>query len=352
MADIVRQFEDTRAFTAAQMQRAIDQRGDAANELTVKVAAVTAAVGGLMREQELQIQMQDGATARFIQVASAVMELRDSGGRQAGMLQNIVGAHKPPAEAERALLLTLQGCIDHIWDSLVTLEGAPSTPAALDQAVRGIHETYINGYGAERRMLVGHFATGDFPYGAADYNLKVGPMWKTLIALRDAAYDSAATTIADERADAWRQLALAAAVVLMVIVVVAGVVVLVVRRITKPILHLTASIERVASGDLAPDIRYDAWRDEIGVLSRAIGVLQQRSMEARRLEAKQAAERHARERRTVHLEQLVSAFEATVGSLVEILTTRAEDIATSGASDGRGEPLRHRSSRSLTCRRL
>ena len=290
------------------------------------MSAVNTAIGVMMHDQEQQIQLRDGPTYRYVQVASNVLSLRDSGGRQAGLLQNIVGTQKPPTDGDRASMLTLQGQIDQTWGNLAVLEGAPTTPPAVAQALRAVHEVYVDQFGAERRMLIGHFPTGDFPYGAAAYREKVAPIWNTLIALRDAAYDAAAQSVAAERSAALRQVVIAGMTMLIVVLVVAAVLVLVTRRITKPVMHLTAIIERTANDDLTPDTRYDAWRDEIGVLSRAIGVLQGRSAQARQLAAEQAADRAAREQRTQYLEALVGEFETTASGLVETLSTRATEL--------------------------
>jgi len=332
MSEAARLFASARGFVDQKMQQPPDQRGDAVDAFLGQVTALYNVIGPMMREQQQQILSNDGPTYRYVELANSVQALRDNGGRQTQLLQNIVSAHKPPTEEQRIGILVMQGQIDMVWAGLLPWEGAASTPAALDRALHTVHSMYIDDFGAERRMLADHFPNGDFPYDGNVFYAKTQPNWDIVIALRNAAFEAGAQTIESERVDARRQLILGVAMMLIVVAVVAVVLVLMIKRITVPIQRLTSSIERTANGDLTPDKQYDAWRDEIGVLSRAIGVLQQRSAEARKLEAEQTAERATRETRSAHLEALTRAFEAKASGLAEMLASGATELQATAHS--------------------
>jgi methyl-accepting chemotaxis protein len=332
MAEAMRLFDGLRAFGDAKLQLPPDQRGDAGDSLISQIGALYKVIGPMMREQQQQILSGDGPTYRYVQLANTAQALRDNGGRQTQLLQDIVGAHKPPTEAQRIGMQVMQGQIDLVWADLSPWEGSAFTPPALDQALHAVHSIYIDEFSVERRMLVDLFPSGDFPYDGGTFWKKTPPIWNSVIALRNAAYEAGAQTIESERSDARQRLILGVATMVVIVAVVAIVLFLMIRRIMVPIQHLTSSIERTANGDLAPDTRYDAWRDEIGVLSRAIGVLQERSAEARKLEAEQTRERATRETRSAHLEGLTRAFEAKASGLVGILSSGVTELQATAQS--------------------
>ena len=332
MAEAVRRFEAARAFADSKLQQPPDQRGDAGDAFLGQVTALYGVIGPMMREQQRHILASDGPTYRFVQLANTVQALRDKGGGQTQLLQNIISAQKPPKEEERIGMLVMQGQIDMIWADLLPWENAASTPPALNEALHTVHSVYIDAFSAERRMLVDHFASGDFPYDGNTFWKKTPAIWNAVIALRNAAFEAGAQTIESEQSDARWRLVLGVATMIVIMIVVAVVLVLMIRRIMTPIQRLTTSIERAASGDLAPDTRYDAWRDEIGVLSRAIGVLQERSAEARQMEAEQTAERARRETRASHLEGLTRAFETKASGLVQTLSAEVTELQATAQS--------------------
>jgi methyl-accepting chemotaxis protein len=98
------------------------------------------------------------------------------------------------------------------------------------------------------------------------------------------------------------------------------------RRVVAPLTRLSALVLRLAEGDYAVEVPDTARRDEIGDMSRAVRVFQDNGIAQKRLEAEQASERAARERRTVQVEELTRAFEAKVVNLIQSLTNASHDM--------------------------
>ncbi|MGE5159508.1 MAG: methyl-accepting chemotaxis protein, partial [Gemmatimonas sp.] len=105
------------------------------------------------------------------------------------------------------------------------------------------------------------------------------------------------------------------------------------RRITRPILKLTAATHRLAEGDAGAAVPEVNRRDEIGTMAQAIAVLKERSAEATRLAADQdrlkaeaSLERHAAMRR------LADAFEASVKGMVDAMAASASGMKASASS--------------------
>jgi methyl-accepting chemotaxis protein len=122
--------------------------------------------------------------------------------------------------------------------------------------------------------------------------------------------------------------------VLGVLAVVLGVVVswLVARSITGPVGALTGTMRRLADGDLEVGVPFAGDRDEMGEMARAVEVFKTNGLERRRLEAEQAAQREARERRALRLEQLMNSFDNQVQSLVGQLGAASTQMRASAQS--------------------
>ena len=333
MAEVERMFAQTRKFADQEMALPIDQRGNAVNSLVQQSFAVNAAVAAIMRNQLRRLAELDGTAYRYADIANTAWDLRDIGGRQAGFLQNLVTAHKPVADDERASMLTMQGQIDQIWGRLATLLDAPSTPAAIKQALSAVQAAYIDGFGAEKRMLMTHFSVGDFPYDGTAYRDKVSPIWQKVIDLRDAGYAAASSVIESAYRDALIGVVVSGVAMLAVLVVAALVLFLVGRRVTGPLTVLTDVIRRIADGARDLDVAHRERTDEMGTLARAIGVLRDNSAEADRLaraEAEAQVQREARrqkmERLTAEFGQAMNAVCAGLGDAASSLKASAETL--------------------------
>ena len=84
------------------------------------------------------------------------------------------------------------------------------------------------------------------------------------------------------------------------------------RRVCKPIVDLTATMSRLASGDVSDDISGAERNDEIGAMAAAVRVFKDNMIEADRLAAEKEAENDVKMRRAQVLDQLTRAFEAKV----------------------------------------
>jgi methyl-accepting chemotaxis protein len=124
------------------------------------------------------------------------------------------------------------------------------------------------------------------------------------------------------------------------------------RRVVTPLLRTKAVVIRLAEQDYDVEIPDVGRRDEIGEMAAAIQVLKEAASARQALEAEQAAEHAARERRAAQVEQLVRAFETaasqslrTVGaaaarldrtaqSMSAVADTTAREASTSAAAAG------------------
>ncbi|MGQ9365449.1 methyl-accepting chemotaxis protein [Azospirillum sp. ST 5-10] len=96
------------------------------------------------------------------------------------------------------------------------------------------------------------------------------------------------------------------------------------RSVARPIGVLTATLSRLAEGDLTSAVEGTHRGDEVGAMARAVDVLKQHSAEARRLAAEQERlEAQAEQRRRDGILAVAAEFETTVRSVVGALAGAA-----------------------------
>lgn len=329
---IADEVAEARRYADQQLLRPATERNDAVASVTDRTSSVAAVVEDVAAEQRRQIASVDGRTFGVMELAKSVQAIRDIGGREAGLMQNIVGTGKPPTAGQRAELLLLQGQVRQEWNNVIPQKAAPGTSPALAAAIAMMQRDYIEFINATRILLAPGFDTGVYPYDVTVFRQKHAPMWDVVIDLRDAAYAVGAQHMDAARSAAHWRLGVALTALSLVIVAAGAVMIFVRRRVIDPLTALTVTIERVAAGDLAQEERFQERSDEIGVLSRAIAVLRAKSAEARQLEAERNLAQTARDERANRLERLIGSFEVSSDELVTTLSSAAAAMETTAAS--------------------
>ena len=106
------------------------------------------------------------------------------------------------------------------------------------------------------------------------------------------------------------------------------------RSISKPITLMTASMKRLASGDLEVEISGASRRDEIGAMVSAVQVFKDNMIRGRELEAEKVLASHAKaeaDRRRSMLE-LADQFEQAVGGIVGTVSDAATELQAAAQS--------------------
>jgi methyl-accepting chemotaxis protein len=99
---------------------------------------------------------------------------------------------------------------------------------------------------------------------------------------------------------------------------VLGMTMAIVRRVTKPLRAVTASLTVLAEGSTDVEVRYAGRHDEIGAIARTVEVFKSNRLERRQIEAERiSAEKLATERRKAELNQFVENFRTKIGGIIE-----------------------------------
>ncbi|WP_106751869.1 methyl-accepting chemotaxis protein [Pannonibacter carbonis] len=137
-----------------------------------------------------------------------------------------------------------------------------------------------------------------------------------------------------ESAKATNQLSLTIMAVLAVLsAAIAGfVAVFVIRSVLRPIQAMQDAMKRLADQDFAVEVPGIGRKDEIGGMASAVSVFKENGLERQRLEAEQATERAARERRALLIEELVSTLDEDVGVILRTVASASSELEATAES--------------------
>jgi methyl-accepting chemotaxis protein len=312
-----------------------EARRDAAKKVVADNAIFNSAVTALLDEQVRKIALLDGDAYRQASYANIAWTLRDVGGFNASLHKNLVGSKRVATDAEKLDLSRSQGRNDQILSSLQELRGNPATPANVAAALTKMNEVYVERFGQEQKLVKEGAISGKYEHDVDTYFAESQRGLGTIVEVRDAFYDNAEQILGSAYSDARFSLLVALAGLAAVASASAGLVMMVRRRVCKPIVDLTATMSRLASGDVSDEISGNDRDDEIGAMAAAVRVFKDNMIKADRLAAEKDADNEVKMRRARVLDDLTRAFEAKVSELVGGLSSASavmEETAQSMSS--------------------
>jgi methyl-accepting chemotaxis protein len=312
-----------------------EARKDAARKIVADNAVFNAAVTKLLDEQVRRMAQLDGDAYRQAVYANIAWNLRDVGGYNASVHKNLVGTKRAATEAEKMEFSRSQARSDQILLSLQELRGNPATAPNVAAALEKMNELYVNRFGKVLKLVKDGAASGkyehdvDFVYAESQIGLGA------VVGVRNAFYDNAEHILGSAHSAARFSFLIALAGLVAVVAASAALIVMVRRRVCKPIVDLTATMSRLASGDVSGEIAGAERGDEIGAMASAVRVFKDNMIAAERLATEKAAENDGKMRRAQMLDELTRSFEAKVTELVGGLSAASsimEDTAQSMSS--------------------
>ena len=312
-----------------------DARRDAARKIVADNAVFNNAVTALLDEQVRKMALIDGDAYRQASFANIAWTLRDVGGFNASLHKNLVGARRAATDAEKMDLSRAQGRNDQILSSLQELRGNPATPANVAAALDRMNDAYVGRFGQELKMVKEGAVSGKYEHDVDTYFAETQRGLATIVEVRDAFYDNAEQVLAAAYSAARFSFLIAFGGLVTVAIASIGLVLMVRRRVCKPIVDLTSTMSRLASGDVSDEILGRDRDDEIGAMAAAVRVFKDNMIKSDRLAAEKEAENAVKMRRAHLLDELTRAFEAKVSELVGGLSSASavmEDTAQSMSS--------------------
>jgi methyl-accepting chemotaxis protein len=219
--------------------------------------------------------------------------------------------------------------------SLLELRGNPATPANVAAALEKMNDIFVTRFGKELKLVKDGAASGKYEHNVDFFYAESQVALGAVVDVRNAFYDNAEQILGANYSAARFSFLIALAVLIAVATASAGLIVMVRRRVCSPIVDLTATMTRLAGGDVSGEIAGTGRGDEIGAMAAAVGVFKDSMIEAERLAAEKAAESDGKMRRAQMLDELTRVFEAKVTELVGGLSSASsvmEDTAQSMSS--------------------
>ena len=332
IGELKTQFDALRTAIDKAIDGPAEARRDAAKKIVADNAIFNGAVTALLNEQVRKMAILNGDAYRQSNYANIAWALRDIGGLNASLHKNLVAGKRIATEAERMELNRSQGRTDQILDSLMELRGNPSTPKNVEAALDGLQSAYVDRFGQELKLVKAGAVSGQYEHDVATYFVESQRGLGAIITVRGAFYDNAEEILGAAYSVARLSFLVALAGLLGVIAVSAGLVMMIRRRICRPIVDITASMSRLADGDMAGEIPASDRHDEIGAMAAAVQVFRNNMIKADRLSAEQAAENDIKMRRAHALSDLTKSFESTVGELVGGLSSSSSMMEATARS--------------------
>jgi methyl-accepting chemotaxis protein len=335
MGELKTQFDALRSAIDKAIDGPAEARRDAAKKIVADNAVFNTNVTTLLNEQVRRMAILNGDAYRQSNYANVAWTLRDIGGLNASLHKNLVGARRVATEPERMELSRSQGRTDQILIALMELRGNPSTPRNVEAALGGMQEAYVDRFGQELKLAKAGAASGQYEHDVDTFFVESQRGLSAIITVREALYDNAGEILADAYANARFSFLIALAGLVAVVAASAGLVVMVRRRVCRPIVDITASMSRLAAGDMAGEIPASERDDEIGAMAAAVQVFKDNMIKAAQLSAEQSANNDIKMRRARVLDELTRSFESKVSELVTGLSSSSsmmEETARSMSS--------------------
>jgi len=211
---------------------------------------------------------------------------------------------------------------------LALLENAP-LPADAKAQIGALLDGYVRGFGAysENAMRI------------AGQQAQLTEIYDGIAAAVAAIAETASAGMAETEAqlaatrDTVERIFVATAGATMVLVL--GLVALIGRSISRPVVALTAAMRKLAGGDTGVEIPPAASHKEIGAMAETVEVFRRNALRTAEMEADQERQKAKAEAdKRAAMEELASAFDASVGRIVGEIAAASEELSTTAQRMG------------------
>ncbi|MDQ1078346.1 methyl-accepting chemotaxis protein [Pseudoroseomonas cervicalis] len=247
-------------------------------------------------------------------------------GRERGTIAGLLARGAPIPQAQMEELATHRGRVETAWGMIeAALEHDGSTPAARAAALA--RERLAGPFQQTRRAIYAAGLAGQpYPVAGEQWWQEATAVIEALRGLSAAAGEEAAQLAAAASAAATARLAFYLTGLALALAVALGAWLAVSRRVSRPLLAMTAAMRRLAERDFAAAIPGAGRRDEIGAMAGAVQVFRQSMIEGDRLAEAQRAEQAQKAARAARVEALAQGFERDAGQLVAMLAAAATEL--------------------------
>jgi methyl-accepting chemotaxis protein len=269
--------------------------------------------------------------ALLVEVSSSVMDMRDLVGRRNALISGwLSGTAVTAASVQTADGLTAGA--EQAWTAVQRLVAASTAATALEPALARQRESFIGRNEPHWRRQVDtarqRLTAPATPWTTSfeEFRTWSRPAQAEVLALRDAALDAAAAGAAESIAEARMGLAVAIGLAGFCFAAALGGALLLLRRLVGPIRALTATVGRIARGELAVTVPGQGRTDELGEMAVAVETLRAGSAERVAEAEARAREQAARLARAERVDTLLRQFEEEAGAMLEGVAAASTEL--------------------------
>jgi methyl-accepting chemotaxis protein len=250
-------------------------------------------------------------------------------GRERAMVAGIIGRQAAFEPQTLRILAEYRGRLEQAWGAV---QGYAMRADADNTTVRAVETAKARFFGdfenTREAVYAAGLADGRYPIAAAQWYDRATEAINTLLALSAAVSQAASAQTAAEAAEAGQALAVNIAILIAAVLVGAFSFWVVGLRVAAPLRRLTEALNALAAGKTDVTIPAQTRGDEIGDISRAVKRIEENAIERAEREKRQEEEsRHRAEaEKKQAMAQLADQFEASVGTVVTIVSAAATEL--------------------------
>jgi methyl-accepting chemotaxis protein len=221
-----------------------------------------------------------------------------------------------------------------LWDLLQHLTYDPNTHPAIKEAMRTAESQYFKGFRGRADAVRKIGAEGaKYPLTAPQYVDESTPQVGTLLEVMNAAGAASETHTTATIDRAFWELMLAGALLTLGLVIAAGSMLVVIKRVTHPLLALSAVVSRLADNDLTVEVPAVTRNDELGSMASALGIFKSNLVEnVRLLDEHRQVEQRQMQQRKADMQKLADDFEGAIGQIVQAVSSAAGELENSAGT--------------------
>ena len=277
---------------AALHQRKVDRPAEIGANWIAAVNAIVRSIEQLSSALEGELSRTDPFIADMIQIKQIVWSVRSDSGDDRLLVREAMVSGERLSDEQREEFARLSGRIEGAWKLVRDERRLPTTPPELQAAIDTVDRIYFTGFRPLRDDVVRDLAAGKSVYIPPREWLELStPARDAVYMVSKTAFELAGAHAVQQANAAERELYAATLFMLLFLAIGVFTGTYVFRSVVRPIAQITRTMGLVADGELSCEIPYQARSDEIGSLSRALGVFRDTAIERQRLQvAKLAAE--------------------------------------------------------------
>ena len=270
---------------AALLQRKVDRPADTAPNWIAAVNDTVHTIEALSSELETELSRTDAFIADMTRIKQIVWSVRSDSGDDRLLVREAMVSGERLSDQQREEFGRLAGRIEGAWKLIQDERRLTNMPPELDSAIDTVDRLYFAGFRPIRDQVVRDLAAGKSVYIPPREWLELStPGREALFLVSKTAFDVAGAHAVAQAQAAERELYIATLFIAFFVAVGVFTGTYVFRQVVQPIAQITRTMGLVADGDLSCEIPHHNRTDEIGSLSRALGVFRDTAIERQQLQ--------------------------------------------------------------------